>query len=69
MVVGSNLLQRAEIYTDFLIQSDGFSRFLVRDVGLRDLQAGVEVGLAERAVLVRAHGGGEVEPLEMFAAR
>jgi uncharacterized membrane-anchored protein len=40
MVVGSNLLQRAEIYTDFLIQSDGFSRFLVRDVGLRDLQAG-----------------------------
>lgn len=40
MVVGSNLLQRAEIYTDFLIQSDGFSRFIVRDVGLRDLQAG-----------------------------
>jgi uncharacterized membrane-anchored protein len=40
MVVGSNLLARAEIYTDFLIQSDGFSRFLVRDVGLRDLQAG-----------------------------
>lgn len=40
MIVGSNLLQRAEIYTDFLIQSDGFSRFVVRDVGLRDLQAG-----------------------------
>lgn len=40
MVVGSHLLQRAEIYTDFLVQSDGFSRFLVRDVGLRDLQAG-----------------------------
>jgi uncharacterized membrane-anchored protein len=40
MLVASNLLQRAEIYTDFLIQSDGFTRFLVRDVGLRDLQAG-----------------------------
>lgn len=40
MLVGSQLLQRAEIYTDFLIQSDGFTRFAVRDVGLRDLQAG-----------------------------
>jgi uncharacterized membrane-anchored protein len=40
MLVGSNVLQDAEICTDFLIHADGFSRFVVRDVGLRDQQAG-----------------------------
>lgn len=40
MLVGSNVLQGAEICTDFLIQADGFSRFVVRDVGLHDQQAG-----------------------------
>lgn len=40
MLVGSHTLQGGEIWTDFLIQSDGFSRFVVRDVGLREQQAG-----------------------------
>lgn len=40
MLVGSQVLQGGEIWTDFLIQSDGFSRFVVRDVGLREQQAG-----------------------------
>lgn len=40
VLVGSQVLQGGEIWTDFLIQSDGFSRFVVRDVGLREQQAG-----------------------------
>jgi len=40
LLVGSNVLQGAEIWTDFQIQSDGFSRFIVRDVDLREQQAG-----------------------------
>ncbi|RJF98339.1 DUF3422 family protein [Noviherbaspirillum saxi] len=40
MLVGSHVLQGGEIWTDFLIQSDGFSRFVVRDVGLHEQQAG-----------------------------
>ncbi|RZI41053.1 DUF3422 domain-containing protein [Herbaspirillum sp. HC18] len=40
MPVGSHVLQGGEIWTDFLIQSDGFSRFVVRDVGLHEQQAG-----------------------------
>ncbi|GAB3546467.1 DUF3422 domain-containing protein [Noviherbaspirillum agri] len=40
MLVGSHVLEGGEIWTDFLIQSDGFSRFVIRDVGLRDQQAG-----------------------------
>ncbi len=40
MLVGSRVLQGAEVWTDFLIQSDGFSRFVVRDTGLREQQAG-----------------------------
>ncbi|HJV82192.1 DUF3422 domain-containing protein [Noviherbaspirillum sp.] len=39
-LVGSQVLQGGEIWTDFLIQSDGFSRFVVRDVGLHEQQAG-----------------------------
>ena len=39
-LVGSRVLQGGELWTDFLIQSDGFSRFVVRDVGLREQQAG-----------------------------
>lgn len=39
-LVASELMQRAEIYTDFLIQADGFSRFVVLDVGLRAQQPG-----------------------------
>jgi uncharacterized membrane-anchored protein len=40
LLVGSRVLQGGEIWTDFLIQSDGFSRFVVRDVGLQEQQAG-----------------------------
>jgi uncharacterized membrane-anchored protein len=39
-LVGSRVLQRGELWTDFLIQSDGFSRFVVRDAGLRTQQTG-----------------------------
>lgn len=40
LLVGSRVLQGGEVWTDFLIQSDGFSRFVVRDAGLRENQAG-----------------------------
>jgi uncharacterized membrane-anchored protein len=40
LLVGSQVLHGGEVWTDFLIQSDGFSRFVVRDVGLREQQAG-----------------------------
>lgn len=39
-LVGSCVLQGGELWTDFLIQSDGFSRFVVRDVDLHEQQAG-----------------------------
>ncbi|HEX7633778.1 MAG TPA: DUF3422 domain-containing protein [Noviherbaspirillum sp.] len=39
-LVGSRVLQGGELWTDFLIQSDGFSRFVVRDVALHEQQAG-----------------------------
>lgn len=40
LLVGSPVLQGGEVWTDFLIQADGFSRFVVRDAGLRAQQAG-----------------------------
>ncbi|MFZ6658608.1 DUF3422 family protein [Undibacterium sp. TJN19] len=40
VLVGSEVLQRGEVWTDFLIQADGFSRFVVRDKGFIDQQAG-----------------------------
>ena len=40
VLVGSQVLQRGEVWTDFLIQADGFSRFIVRDVDFLDQQAG-----------------------------
>lgn len=40
MLVGARVLQGGEAWTDFLIQSDGFSRFVVRDVALHEQQAG-----------------------------
>jgi uncharacterized membrane-anchored protein len=38
--VGSRTLHGGEVWTDFLIQSDGFSRFVVRDAGMHDQEAG-----------------------------
>lgn len=39
-LVASKVSKGAEIWTDFLIQADGFSRFLVRDIELREQQSG-----------------------------
>jgi uncharacterized membrane-anchored protein len=38
--VGSSVMQGAQLWTDFAIQSDGFSRFVIRDVAMRHQQAG-----------------------------
>jgi uncharacterized membrane-anchored protein len=40
VLVGSQVLQRGEVWTDFLIQADGFSRFIVKDDDFLDQQAG-----------------------------
>jgi uncharacterized membrane-anchored protein len=40
MPVGSRVMQGGEVWTDFAIQSDGFSRFVLRDVDMRAQQAG-----------------------------
>ena len=40
LLSSSKVLQGGEIWTDFVIQADGFSRFVVRDIDLRDLQGG-----------------------------
>ncbi|MEC5218418.1 putative membrane-anchored protein [Actimicrobium sp. GrIS 1.19] len=39
-LAASTVLQGAEVWSDFLIQPDGFSRFVVRDVDLRQQQLG-----------------------------
>lgn len=39
-LAGSSVMQGAELWTDFAIQSDGFSRFVIRDLGMRHLQGG-----------------------------
>ena len=39
-LVGSEVLQGGQLLTDFTIQSDGFSRFIIRDAGMRAQQSG-----------------------------
>lgn len=39
-LAGSKVMEGGELWTDFLIQSDGFSRFVVNDIDMRDQQAG-----------------------------
>ncbi|MDY7577101.1 DUF3422 domain-containing protein [Herbaspirillum sp. RTI4] len=39
-MVGSKVLSDGEIWSDFLIGPDGFSRYLIRDVGLQESQMG-----------------------------
>jgi uncharacterized membrane-anchored protein len=39
-LVGSRVMQDGEVWTDFAVQADGFSRFVLRDVGMRGGQAG-----------------------------
>ncbi|SFD58570.1 DUF3422 family protein [Massilia yuzhufengensis] len=40
LLAGSQVMQGAELWSDFAIQADGFSRFVIRDIGMRHLQAG-----------------------------
>lgn len=39
-LVGSQVMADGEIWTDFQVGPDGFSKFLIRDVGLRESQMG-----------------------------
>jgi uncharacterized membrane-anchored protein len=39
-LVGSRVMEGGEVWTDFAIQADGFSRFVLRDVGMRAQEAG-----------------------------
>lgn len=39
-LAGSSVMQGAELWTDFAIQADGFSRFVLRDLGMHELQGG-----------------------------
>ena len=39
-LAGSKVLQGGELWTDFTIQSDGFSRFVIRDAGMHSQQSG-----------------------------
>jgi uncharacterized membrane-anchored protein len=55
-LAGSQVMQGGEVYSDFAIQSDGFSRFVIRDVGMRAQQAG---RLVQRVL--------EIETYRMFA--
>jgi uncharacterized membrane-anchored protein len=52
MISSSKVLQGGEIWTDFQIQSDGFSRFVVRDIDLRELQGG---RLAQRILEIETY--------------
>ncbi|MBC7455326.1 MAG: DUF3422 domain-containing protein [Massilia sp.] len=40
LLVGASVMQDAQLWTDFALQSDGFSRFVIRDVGMHAQQAG-----------------------------
>jgi uncharacterized membrane-anchored protein len=39
-LVGASVMQGGELWTDFALHADGFSRFVIRDVGMRAQQAG-----------------------------
>ena len=39
-LVGASVMQGGELWTDFAIHADGFSRFVIRDAGMRAQQAG-----------------------------
>jgi len=40
LLAGAMVMQGAELWTDFAIQADGFSRFVIRDLDMRALQGG-----------------------------
>jgi uncharacterized membrane-anchored protein len=52
VLVGSKVMQGGEVWTDFAIQSDGFSRFVLRDVDMRVQQAG---RLAQRVLEIETY--------------
>jgi uncharacterized membrane-anchored protein len=52
MLVGSRVMQGGEVWTDFAIQADGFSRFVLRDVDMRAQQAG---RLAQRVMEIETY--------------
>jgi uncharacterized membrane-anchored protein len=52
LLVGSRVMQGGEVWTDFAIQSDGFSRFVLRDVDMRAQQAG---RLAQRVMEIETY--------------
>ncbi|MFZ6719592.1 DUF3422 family protein [Undibacterium sp. Ji49W] len=40
VLAGSHVMQGGELWSDFAIQADGFSRFVIRDIDMRAMQAG-----------------------------
>lgn len=52
LVVGGHVMRGAEVWTDFQIQSDGFSRFLIRDINLFEQQVG---RLAQRVLEIETY--------------
>ncbi len=40
LIAGARVMAGGEVWSDFLVQPDGVGRFLLRDVGLREFQAG-----------------------------
>ena len=51
-LVGSRVMQGGEAWTDFAVQADGFSRFVLRDVDMRAQQAG---RLAQRMLEIETY--------------
>lgn len=51
-LAGSSVMQGAQLWSDFAIQADGFSRFVIRDIGMRHLQAG---RLAQRVLEIETY--------------
>lgn len=52
LVVGGHVMRGAEVWADFQIQSDGFSRFLIRDINLFEQQVG---RLAQRVLEIETY--------------
>lgn len=52
LIVGGHVMRGAEVWTDFQIQSDGFSRFLIRDINLFEQQTG---RLAQRVLEIETY--------------
>lgn len=51
-LAGSSVMQGGEFWSDFVVHADGFSRFVIRDVGMRAQQAG---RLAQRILEIETY--------------